>query len=511
MAFKLVILWEVLQRAIVFGCFALFVCLSFFVLRALYNVYLHPLASFPGPKSAAASNIPYVRAQVGGKLPQWISALHSAYDSPIVRIAPTELSFISADAWKDIYSYRPGHAVFERDELTYGKAANGVHTLLTAQKGDHARFRRVLDHAFSDRASRDQEPIVVAHVDTLIRTLHEQVRGQYLGKVDVVKWYHWMSFDIIGDLSFGQSFDCLKTQRYHPWVEMVFGNLKGIAVIGACNRIAIVRRLLPYFIPERLVQMKQDHWAATVQTVERRLELDTDRPDFMTPIIKHNNEGKGGLTRPEIIANMSLLIIAGSDSIATSLGGATYYLLQNPEVMKRLSAEVESTYTSEEQITPQSVCELPYLLACLAETRRIYPTALTGQPMVVPPAGDTICGRWVPGGTVVTINMLAAYRSPTNFADPNSYHPERWLGDPRYASDNRNVFQPFSVGPRNCIGKNLGNLETRLALARMIWNFEIKLSANTDSAWDDQLVFLSWQKKPLIVELKAKERASMKS
>lgn len=45
----------------------------------------------------------------------------------------------------------------------------------------------------------------------------------------------------------------------------------------------------------------------------------------------------------------------------------------------------------------------------------------------------------------------------------------------------------------------------------MLWNFDMKLTADTDSAWDDQLAFISWEKKPLIVELKAKERTSMKS
>ncbi|KAF6217454.1 hypothetical protein HO133_006792 [Letharia lupina] len=116
--------------------------------------------------------------------------------------------------------------------------------------------------------------------------------------VEIVKWYNWMSFDIIGDLAFGQSFDCLKMQSYHPWVEIIFGNLKGIAVMGACNRTAIVRHLLPYLIPKRLVQMKEDHRAATVQTVSRRMALDTDGPDFLAPNIKHNNEKKGGLNAP---------------------------------------------------------------------------------------------------------------------------------------------------------------------------------------------------------------------
>ena len=110
-------------------------------------------------------------------------------------------------------------------------------------------MRKVLDHAFSDRAYRDQVPIVAGHVDTLIQSLHEQVRGQYLGKVDVGKWYHWMSFDITGDLSFGESVGCLKTQTYHPWVDMIFGNLQGIAFMGACNRFDLLRGLLPYFIP----------------------------------------------------------------------------------------------------------------------------------------------------------------------------------------------------------------------------------------------------------------------
>ena len=154
--------------------------------------------------------------------------------------------------------------------------------------------------------------------------------------------------------------------------------------------------------------MKEDHWAATVQTVNRRLELGTDRPDFMTPILKHNDEKKGGLTRPELTANMSIFIIAGSDSIATNLGGTTFCLLQNPEIMKKLDEEIEAAFTSEEQTIPQSVSELPFMLACLAETNRIYPAGLSGQPMVVPPTGDTICGEWVPGGV-----SIPAKQNPT--------------------------------------------------------------------------------------------------
>ena len=55
--------------------------------------------------------------------------------------------------------------------------------------------------------------------------------------------------------------------------------------------------------------------------------------------------------------------------------------------------------------------------------------------------------------------------------------------------------------------RSLGNLETRLIFARMIWNFDIQICEKTDSAWEDQQVYLSWQKKPLFVRLQTRSRS----
>jgi cytochrome P450 len=49
--------------------------------------------------------------------------------------------------------------------------------------------------------------------------------------------------------------------------------------------------------------------------------------------------------------------------------------------------------------------------------------------------------------------QYAVFRSPWNFYDPESYIPERWFSDdPKFANDKREALQPFSFGPRNCIG-----------------------------------------------------------
>jgi cytochrome P450 len=360
-------------------------------------VFFHPLSKFPGPKSAAASQIPCALHTVRGRLPHWIKGLHDQFGSDVVRISPRELSFINASAWKNIHGNRPGHPSLEKDPAVYRKPPNEIASLLTADRADHVRMRRVLGHAFSDRASRDQEPVVESYVDILIKRLHEQVEGPEGGKLDISKWFRWLSFDIAGDLSFGESFECLQNQQLHSWANMITGFLKADVCLGACNRFYAFQRILPYLIPKQTRLMMDDHWAATVEKVSRRLKLGARRPDFISPIIKYNEEGKG-LTEGEIQSNASLFIVAGSDSVATVLTGTTFYLLQYPEVMRKLTDEVRTTFKTEKEINSQSVARLPYMIACLDETSRIYPTVLTGQAVVVAPEGDMIGNTWIPGG-----------------------------------------------------------------------------------------------------------------
>lgn len=54
---------------------------------------------------------------------------------------------------------------------------------------------------------------------------------------------------------------------------------------------------------------------------------------------------------------------------------------------------------------------------------------------------------------IVGIHHWAAYHCSRNFKNPFDFEPTRWLGDPRFDSDRRDIVKPFSIGPRNCIGK----------------------------------------------------------
>lgn len=107
---------------------------------------------------------------------------------------------------------------------------------------------------------------------------------------------------------------------------------------------------------------------------------------------------------------------------------------------------------------------------------------------------------------MVGVHALAAAYSEENFHLPNAFVPERWLPtsttdrtSPFY-KDARGASQPFSLGPRGCLGKSLAYNEMRVMLARLLWNFDLQLCAESDK-WNRQLTYTLWEKPPLMCRL----------
>ena len=167
--------------------------------------------------------------------------------------------------------------------------------------------------------------------------------------------------------------------------------------------------------------------------------------------MRYNDER--GLSQFEIEHNAATLIGAGSDTTSTYLTGAMWHLMANPEKLARLQNDVREAFASKEDICVQTILErLPYLQAVIDEAFRMYPPAVVGQVRVTPPEGRELCGEFVPGHTFVYLNQWAAYYSSQNFGRPNEFIPERWMGGEEWEWEHRGVLQPFSMGPRNCVG-----------------------------------------------------------
>lgn len=333
-----------------------------------------------------------------GQLHMHMKEFHDRYGS-IVRIAPDELSFNDPKAWKDIYGNRPGHLPFERNPTWFKAAKPGEpDAIMGPNEEAHARFRKTLVHAFSDKSLKEEAPMIEGYVDQLIRKLREI---KHDATIDLVEWLNFTTFDIAGDLCFGESFDNLVNGKAHPWVEISYDYGKGLALIAAVNFYPPVDKLLRLVIPKQIMQRTTDHIAMSRAKVMKRLSIDSDRPDFVTHILKQNKENeakaqKQAMSPGEIGLNMTVLIFAGSETTASGLSGIMRMLLQNPDKLRKLVHEVRSSFAQESEMSLASVGHLEYLGAVINEGLRLCPPVVIGVPRIAPVGGEWVCGQYVP-------------------------------------------------------------------------------------------------------------------
>ncbi|KAI9665160.1 MAG: hypothetical protein M1831_002170 [Alyxoria varia] len=483
------------------------VAIAYGLLTALHNLSSHTLSRFPGPRLWAISRIPYVWNLAKGDLTQRTQEIHERY-GPIVRLAPNELSFIDGQAWHDIYSHRQGSPNFPKNPLWMAPGDNGIHSILSANDADHSRYRRLLSHAFSERALIQQERLILSYIDLLINQLQERASSSETAVVDLVQWFNFTTFDIVGDLSLGESFHCLQESHYHRWVSILFTQFKAAALFISLRFFGLDKPV-KMILPKSLLKKRTDHAIMANERIHRRLKqgevADAQKNDFMTYILRHNDEK--GMSVPEIEQTLRVMVVAGSETTATALSGIVRNLLRNPETFRKTTAEVRQSFRHSSEICAQRVTTLPYLGAVIEEGLRLCPPVALGMPRVVPEGGAKVSGHWLPSGTFVSASGYSSNRSPLNFpSHPNAFDPDRWLSaDPMTMA--KSAFNPFSLGPRNCLGRNLAYLEMRLILARLLWAFDLEVPEREDvERWENQKSWILWEKRPLRVRVRARER-----
>lgn len=297
-----------------------------------------------------------------------------------------------------------------------------------------------------------------------------------------MNWLNFTTFDIIGDLAFGEPFGCLDLGRFHEWVSMIYETVKAGAYEQATRRFAaagsLTQRMLLKLIPAKRRWYRTEHLRRSREKCYARLDNEnTNHKDFIWYILKQRE--KHDLKRDEVVVNSALFIVAGSETTANLLSGLFARLIWNPDKYKKLTDEIRSAFKNESEINDEALKKLTYMNACIEEGLRIHPPVPTGLLRTVPKDGDTIDGMWVPGGTSVAVSSWAAAHNPANFIECDSFIPERYL-DKTYDADYKKGAQPFSLGPRGCIGKHLSYMEMRLILGRLLWNFDV---VSTDGAW----------------------------
>ena len=129
-------------------------------------------------------------------------------EGDVVRIAPNDLSFATVSSSKEIYGHSgKGHRPFLKSAF-YDRGDQELSIVSIRDPAIHAQKRRGLAHAFSATALREQEGLVLQYVEMWLTQLSERAKKREI--VNVVEWYNWLTFDIIGDLAFGEPFGAVE-------------------------------------------------------------------------------------------------------------------------------------------------------------------------------------------------------------------------------------------------------------------------------------------------------------
>lgn len=168
---------------------------------------------------------------------------------------------------------------------------------------------------------------------------------------------------------------------------------------------------------------------------------------------------------------------AGSDTTSVTISAVLHYLLHHPSEHQRAAAEIRTAFSDATEIVPgKDLDECNFLTSCIKESLRLAPAVANFLPRLVHPGGAVIDGVPVAEGTTVGSSIYALHRNRQYFPEPDAFVPERWVQEGEARKVAEDAFHPFSAGPRMCVGAKLAWVEVTVAVAKVLWVYEMRLA-----------------------------------
>ncbi|KAL4864218.1 hypothetical protein BDV12DRAFT_205862 [Aspergillus spectabilis] len=442
--------------------------IAYVIYGAIWRLYLSPIAHFPGPRLAALTSLyeAYYNNWLGGKYLYKIQEMHDRY-GPIVRISPWDLHVGDPDFYDILYpSTTSGRRANKSPSLT--KFFGLDDSLFSTVDHDTHRMRRsALLPFFSPSYLRKLQPEIQERLDVLLKRMADLKDAGVPINANCI--FAAFSNDMVQNLSFGQCAHKIETPN--------FDSTERDASISGAQSFHILKRA-PWLnnvmmaLPEALCcrlnpalgsYMSQKQWTRKQKTVER------------------------------VAQDAQMLLMAGTLTMASTLEHLIYWMVDNPETLRKLKDELRSVMPSIDDVgkVPLTTLDgLPYLTAVIKESVRLIYGNSTPHFRYDPDRAlvyeDRKRGKkWViPPKTSVGMTSVLLHHNEHNFPNSHKFEPERWLGEEGRRLEKYNV--GFGKGSRICLGMNHAYGILRLVLSQ-IW----RLWASPDARIGDEIGVLS--------------------
>ncbi|CAG8114794.1 unnamed protein product [Penicillium olsonii] len=448
----------------------------------IYRLFFHRIRHFPGPIPSRISR--FYDAYLAGRSIQYnveIEKLHDTYGD-FIRTGPREICIVRKSAVPLIF----GPQSKCRKSTYYAQASTepkncSVHH--TRDIDDHRRRRKAWDRGFSIKALATYEPRIKAKADQLALHINKTL-GQ---PIDASAWAMFLSFDIMGAVGFGKEFNNLGTGIEHPAIKGVHDHMGILGVLGHVPWFLNLASRIPGAASGYSsffkwcgdeIERKQKDWSA-----------DETPQDVVSWLLKAYVEKDASAAPSEaaLHEDSRVVIVAGSETTATTLASVLYYLVKNPAVLAKLQRQLDDVMPAgTDDWSYDKVKSISYLDDIIQETLRLRPAVMTGGYRVTPEEGITVDEVYIPGDVNVFVPVQLVQTDERYYTNAKDFVPERWNEKREMCTDGAPFF-PFVLGPYSCPGKNLAMLSLRVSLSTLVQSFNIGFAPDeTGEAFEKQ-------------------------
>ena len=329
--------------------------------------------------------------------------------------------------------------------------------LLTSQDAEWQRQKRYLQPLFVARRVNGYATAMTEQVQQVV----QRWRARPPGTVDLHEEMTRLTLATVCRILFGEDHG-----QALPVVQRTFGPL-GDAVQRRALAGGRVPRGWPTPVNQRLRRAQRELRGVCDQIVAHRRASAHRQEDLLGLLLEAQDQGSS-LADGEVRDQVLVFLLAGHETTSTALTYSLHLLGRHPDVQHRVRAEVD-TIAGDRALTAQDVSALGYTTMVLKEAMRLYPSApFVGRRAV---QDDQIGGYYVPAGADVVLAPWITHRHPTFWEQPERFDPQRFTPEQEKAR-HRYAWFPFGGGPRACIGQRFSMLESVIALAALVRDFQ---------------------------------------
>ncbi|KAJ5699690.1 hypothetical protein N7536_002703 [Penicillium majusculum] len=437
------------------------------------------LRDFKGPWLAGLTEAWLFRTTTTGELHMRLYEVNKKYGD-LTRIGPNWLMTSDPEIIRYMSAAKYKHQKSSWYESL--KVDPYVHSVFSEPSLEkHDKLRVKMQSGYSLKENRDLGVKIDAEIASLVNLIERKYisTAKEVRPIDLAQAAQYWSLDVITSIALGDPFGYLTEDRdMYDFVKIIQGELPLATV---CSSTPTLGNLV---FGSGLVTLigptpKDEAGRGKLMGIAKKVVGDRYGPK---KVVREDMLGtfvRNGLDQRQAESEILTTILAGSDTTATAIRATMLHIMTNHRVYNTLVQEIQKAETDmsiSNPITSAESRKMPYVQAVIKEGLRIHPPITGLLTKIVNPGGETIKGRFVPGGTGIGHCGWGIQRHEVFGTDVDIFRPERWIeaSDAQRNEMERTMELVFGTGRWGCLGKAIVMVELDKIFVELLRRFDFE-------------------------------------